>query len=245
MVVSCIIPVLVPVTALFLSRIYDVLIDGQWRVPLPPPIGSHKSKLAAPKPDVTVGYKWSDLGFFNAIDELSPYSEPVICRPQLVFPAFTLEAKGLMCTHYAVLQNKHNCAHMLHALEKLRSRANQPGWQQQFYGHATVVSVLLSRDIVSLHIHWVEREKERTAFYSRPIKSWMAQHEDYHEMSKCVVNAISTTLMSNREWIVSELRKIEESLAGPMSATLTAPANKRSISEMSPGPATKRDHVEH
>lgn len=73
-------PVLISIDWLILSPTYDAVPDANWKSPPLPPIDDTESKLTTPKPDLTVGYKHTNIQTYKAIAELKPFSTPVICR---------------------------------------------------------------------------------------------------------------------------------------------------------------------
>lgn len=153
-----VVPSLVPVGSLLLSKEYDAITDSQWSSPPLPAVGGSDNRLCMPKPDLTIGYKQSDLENFLAIDSMKPFSTPVICRPELAFPCFCLEAKGLASTHFSTLQNRNNAAHMLRSLRTLRARANQSGWKEDFEKNISVVTASVSKEKIAITAHWVTSE---------------------------------------------------------------------------------------
>lgn len=62
MVVQAVAPVLVPITSLFLSVIFDAVADAQWCVAALPAIVPSDVNLAAPKPDISIGCKHAGMG---------------------------------------------------------------------------------------------------------------------------------------------------------------------------------------
>lgn len=205
-----VVPSLVPVGSLLLSKEYDAITDSQWSSPALPALASTDNRLCVPKPDVTIGYKQSHLLNFLAIDNLKPFSTPVICRPELAFPCFCLEAKGLASTHFSTLQNRHNAAQMLRALYTLRSRANRAGWRDAFENQITVITASISKEKVAISGHWVTSSDGHLQYYTRVLKAWPTEHEDWAEIYNCINNAIFGILEKNKSWIVGDLRIVEE-----------------------------------
>lgn len=201
-------PVLVSIDWLILSPTYDAVPDANWKSPSLPPIDDTDGKLTTPKPDLTVGYKHTNIQAYKSIAELKPFSTPVICRSGLIFPSFTLENKGLESTHYSVLQNRLNAAHMLRNFYTLRSRAGDPSWESQFYGRITVITASLSKDKIGIYGHWVGQDHK---YHSCALKTWPTEYGDYAEIWYSMTIAIDTILENNRPWITSDLRRVSES----------------------------------
>lgn len=201
-----VVPSLVPVGSLLLSKEYDAITDSQWSSPPLPAVGGSDNRLCMPKPDLTIGYKQSDLENFLAIDSMKPFSTPVICRPELAFPCFCLEAKGLASTHFSTLQNRNNAAHMLRSLRTLRARANQSGWKEDFEKNISVVTASVSKEKIAITAHWVTSGQ----YYSRVVKSWVTEFEDWSEIHHAINSAIFGVLEKNRPWIIEDLKIVQE-----------------------------------
>lgn len=219
-----VVPSLVPVGSLLLSKEFDAITDSQWSSPALPAIASSDNRLCVPKPDLTIGYKQSHLLNFLAIDNLKPFSTPVICRPELAFPCFCLEAKDLTSTHFSTLQNRNNAAQMLRALHTLRSRANQAGWRDSFENQITVITASISKEKVAINGHWVTSSDGHLRYYTRVLKTWPTEHENWTEIYDCINNAIFGILEKNKPWIVGDLHIVEEMEEGENPRT---PQNKK------------------
>lgn len=213
MVTCKVVTVLVPVGNLFLSSEYDAVPGGLRRVSPLPTVGQSESeqRLTSPKPDITVEMKLRhseipQCGF--AIDRLSDTVTPVICRPELVCPCFTLEAKGLESAHFSTLQNTHNAAHVVRNLESLRSTANSADWGTNFYDHVVALSASITKDKVGIYGHWASKGNGETELYSRAMKTWTSEYEDYHEIHNWISTAIFRLLEKNRPWIISDIEKV-------------------------------------
>lgn len=89
-------PRLIPIATLFLSSEYDAIPTAQWCTPQLPLPGDYPTyQLYTPKPDLTIGYNHRHLKRFQGLDALDPFSTPVDCRRQLVFPSFSVEARDI------------------------------------------------------------------------------------------------------------------------------------------------------
>lgn len=207
-----VVPSLVPIGSLLLSKHYDAITDSQW---CSAPLSSEDNtagSLCIPQPDLAIGYKASDLLHSSAIEYLGSFSTPVTCRSQLAFPCFCLEAKAFDSIQPSVLQNHINAAHMLRALYTLRSKADQPGWQTSFEGHITVITVSISKEKICIHGHWVTSKKGQLEYHSQVLKAWPTEYNDWSQIYHFINNAIFTILEQNRAWIVADLYKIRQML---------------------------------
>lgn len=207
--------VLVPVASLFLSSHYDAVVDAQWDIePLPCQM-IMPSKLTRPKPDVTIGFKERGMTNYDAIDSLKPHSSPVICRTGLVFPSFCVEAKALRSARYSELQNRHNGAHMLRNLLKLRQKANNPDWEVDFFNATNALTLSIQTDEIGLYGHWAVKNGEKISYNSRDIFTWRTKHDNCKEICDSVGRAIQTVLERNGPWIEKDLEKIQWELKCP------------------------------
>lgn len=86
----------------------------------------------------------------------------MVTHPLLV----TVEAKGISSYHDLEVQNKHDISHMLRGLQELRSRVGVHGWQREFYGQITVVSVSILNTTIGLYRHWAEQVEGHAVYCS-------------------------------------------------------------------------------
>lgn len=177
----------------------------------PLPLLEHSEvEITQPKPDLTVGFKKTEeMRIGHALHVLRPSSLPVPSRSQLIFPSFTMEAKGSQAAHFSKLQNQHNSSHMLRSLEVLREKANAPGWKEAFYDKVTVVTAHVTKDSIAVHAHWARRENDETRFYTRELNSWFAKYKDYDAIRLYLSKVITAILKRNRPWVVSDLHLIQ------------------------------------
>ena len=88
---------------LILSTDYEGIYDALWKVDELPTSDGSNMKLAAPKPDVTIGFNCQFLRWSRAIDFLASTATLVICKLKLAFLIFMLDVKGLGSTIYSIL----------------------------------------------------------------------------------------------------------------------------------------------
>lgn len=206
---------LVPVAALFLSNHYDAIVDAQWDIePLPYQMPL-PNKLTRPKPDMTIGFKERIMTNYVAIELLKPHSSPVICRTGLIFPSFCVEANSLRSARYSELQNRHNGAHMLRSLLKLRQKANNPDWEVEFFNVTTALTLSVQIGTIGLYGHWAVKDGGKVSYHSRDILTWVTKHENYEEICDSVSRAIQTILERNEQWIEKDLEKIQREIQCP------------------------------
>ncbi|ODM16080.1 hypothetical protein SI65_08514 [Aspergillus cristatus] len=117
-------PKLIPTNTLYLSPEYDAIQDAQWRTPQLPYPGTRSLRYHLPtsKPDLTVGYDKLYLKYSLAVDNLEPFSTPVVYRPELAFPSFCVQVIGVDDCYDVALRSRLNAAHMLRGLRALRKR---------------------------------------------------------------------------------------------------------------------------
>lgn len=135
---------IIEIQKLLLDESLDIVCNAQFKdSQLPSRIKTLK-KLSTPKPDITVGFKFNDQKCRIGVDLLHD-SNIVVCRPGLVYPCFTLEAKGLNSDSKAALQNEHNAAVMLRNLRRLREVASRDtSWIEEFDHRAVVLTATLT-----------------------------------------------------------------------------------------------------
>lgn len=208
-VVAEVVPKLLPMQSLLLSSSYEGIYDALWRVQDIPTCDGANTRLASPKPDVTVGYNRRFLGCNKAIDFLSTRATPVICMPKLAFPIFTLEAKGLESTGFSARQNMHNSACMLSNLCYLRKLVKHD------YENLVVFSASVSPEKVSLHAHWVEESQNQVIYPSKEIRTWSPGSDNLKSTVRAFSNIIYEALACHEKWIRQDLRKLEIALEQP------------------------------
>lgn len=165
-----------------------VLISIDWRILSPTltqsrpllPINDTEDKLMIPKPNLTFGYRHTNIQACKAIAELNPFSMPVVCPSGLIFLSFAFGNKGLESIPYSVLQNHLNAAHMLQSSHQnfctLRSHAGGPDWEARLYGRTTVLTASLLKDKIGICGHWVGQGHK---YHSCALKTWSTEYGDY------------------------------------------------------------------
>lgn len=102
---------------LLLNQNVGIIPKAQWiDVPLHAPERTHS--IPAPCPDITIGLNWLGVSkFAAAIENLWPFSCPVVDNSLILFPVFTLEAREIhQSTFYPHALNLQSGAAMLRNL---------------------------------------------------------------------------------------------------------------------------------
>jgi hypothetical protein len=225
---------------LLLSPILDILVpiaenrlvaagDAMWtrESPLDSDVSFYTNAITPPKPDLTIGFDFSDFVPLLSGPELltldANWITPVISDPRLAFPCFTLETKGFNSPDFARQQNLHNAAVML---RNLRSVHGAHSSMSGFDKTAHVLSVNMNKHGFELSAHWTDIELSDSehrggVFYHwRSIGNWKYNNStDFQSGVQCIRNAIDWTLEHNRPLIVSSLKKDPDQSSWPAAAT--------------------------
>lgn len=79
----------------------------------------------------------------------------------------------------------------------------------KFYDRITAITASLSKDKIGIYGHWVGQDHK---YYSRALRTWPTEHDNYTEIWCSITIAIYTVLENNKSWITSDLGRILESL---------------------------------
>lgn len=136
---------------------------GKWAdVPLHTVMGPHS--IPAPCPDITIGFKLSDVMLIlaTAIEHLKPFSCPAMDNPCILFPVFTLEAKEIrQASLYSHISNLHNGSTMLQNLREFHSLAtSEHDCRQDFDGKVCVLTTSITVDIIKIGVHFTSMNAE-------------------------------------------------------------------------------------
>lgn len=203
-----VVPRLLPMSKILLSDHFEAIYNSLWEVePLEiSEVGD--SRLPSPKPDVTIGFNKSFLGSLRVQEVLSTFSTPAICCPDLAFPVFTLEAKGLESTVHSHRQNMHNAAYMLRNLCRLRTLSRNHHHNKTL----VIFTASVSPEKVSLHAHWIETVEGKLAYPSREIISWSPGSNNLKTAIDSFSRVIYESLYRNAAWIQKDLQTLDRSL---------------------------------
>lgn len=210
-VVTTVVSPLIDLSNLFLSAETDIMVDAEWKMNQLPTQDETDCRIPNPKPDVTVGFKERIFRCYNAVNQLAEYCCPVISNPELIYPCFTLEAKGLGNHQYSVLQNQHNASHMLRNLRYLHGYAhlNDTTWKGMFDSYVYVLTATVSQSIIGIYAHWThEDENGDLEYHSSSLKEWPAGCGNWEEIIMYLRNAIHMVLEKNLSWVSADLKLV-------------------------------------
>lgn len=180
-----------------------IVFNGQWSSnPLAEPT---RLKLTAPKPDITVGMSRWSFPFDDAIESQETTACPVVCCPELIFPCFTVEAKGFGRAEVSRRQNRHNGAIMLRNLVRLHSLAGSDSNTENLI----VFSAVATNEVVELFLHYIDG----ASYYSAIVGKWSIQEaNEWDKMIPYLRNAMDVSITVNKEHIHSSLEAITRSV---------------------------------
>lgn len=175
--------------------------NAQWRIdPLKSVPGS--SPIAAPKPDLTIGFEESYLTGGSIISRPVNDSAPVICDHRIEYPCVTVEVKP------NETQNLHNGAVMLKTLRTLWVQSyGQTGYDEKVH----VVTVSISRNLVEAFVHWTGVDEFGDVLYHHaPIQSWSLGigQTEWIKARSGIKSLVEWITDENAGWIVNALRNI-------------------------------------
>ncbi|CAE7177341.1 hypothetical protein CFE70_005667 [Pyrenophora teres f. teres 0-1] len=218
------------VTFVFMAKVldYEILrqtgrdvrsnLADQWRNGYPLPSGGSTLQIAAPNPDMTIGYNRDEMtGCDEAIEYLGEYCTPIKGDGSLAFPVATVEIKHLTGDAYAERQNMHNAAIMLRNLRKLRQLAgmDEEELKTKFDGIAHVITVSFTQTTSAIYCCWsAVAEDGQLQFFSKPIAfSWTNSGvEPFRSMIYRIRNAVDWVVEINKQWILEDMAKLQRRL---------------------------------
>jgi hypothetical protein len=136
-------------------------LDTQWAgtFPLPAVGGNVEFPIAAPKPDLTIGYNEKVImKVSDAKEYLGDQCLPLKTDKNLLFPVVTGEVESMLAEEYAQRRNMHNSAMMLRNLRTLRRCAGMPEalLETVFDNIAHVLTISFTRAQIILHCCWTQ-----------------------------------------------------------------------------------------
>lgn len=179
--------------------------NAQWRVE-PLDDSPQTFQIAAPKPDITIGYDESFLTSGSRISRPVADSAPIICDHRLEYPCVTVEVKPNETPQW-LSQNLHNAAVMLRILRSLWMKVY--GNALGFDDKVRVTTISVSRNIVEVFAHWTALDEYDDVLYHYSLlTSWSlgtgeAEWQRARWGLKCCIEWI---MRENQEWIVNGLR---------------------------------------
>ncbi|EDU45454.1 hypothetical protein A1F94_003087 [Pyrenophora tritici-repentis] len=188
---------------------------GQWRYGHPLPSGGSTLQIAAPNPDMTIGYNRDEItGCDEAIEYLGEYCTPIKGDGLLAFPVATAEIKHITGDAYAERQNMHNAAIMLRNLRKLRQLAGmeEEELRTKFDGIAHVITISFTQTTSAIYCCWsAVAEDGQLQFFSKPIAfSWTNNGvEPFRVMVHKIRNAVDWVMEANKQWIRDDMAKLQ------------------------------------
>lgn len=179
--------------------------NGQWRVE--PLDGSPRAfQLAAPKPDITIGYDETFLTSGSRITRPVADSAPIICDHRLEYPCITVEVKPNE-TPLWLNQNLHNAAVMLRILRSLRIKvySNALGFDDK----VRVITISVSRHFIEIFGHWTSVDDFGDVLYHHSaLASWsLGIGPDEWKRARWGLQCFIEWIMrENQEWIGTALK---------------------------------------
>lgn len=212
--VSAVVNHLIGLEDILLDECLDAVCKAQWKDNQLQSQIATLTKLARPKPDVTVGFKFNPMECRAGIEVLES-SNPVLCRPQLVYPCFTLEAKGLDSDINATLQNLHNGAVMLRNLRELRGKTTpDSNWSQGFDNRTCVLTANLTKEKAGILAHWTRTAEDGTVeYHSILAKEWKVGVDSWPDITVYMRNALFFVKSRVRPWIMRDLQTVSSRIA--------------------------------
>jgi hypothetical protein len=200
-------------------------LDNQWAgtFPLPAVGGNVEFPIAAPKPDLTIGYneevimKVSDAKEYLGDQCLPLKTDKNLLFPVVtgeLFPVVTGEVESMLAEEYAQRRNMHNSAMMLRNLRTLRRCAgmSEALLETVFDNIAHVLTISFTRAQIILHCCWTQLgPDDLLGYFSKPVALYSRTHGSgaFQAMMNKIRNAIDWALSSNRDWIVKDLQVLE------------------------------------
>jgi hypothetical protein len=216
-------------------------LDNQWAGTFPPPAvgGNVEFPIAAPKPDLTIGYNEEVImKVSDAKEYLGDQCLPLKTDKNLLFPVVTGElfpvvtgelfpvvtgelspvvtgeVESMLAEEYAQSRNMHNSAMMLRNLRTLRRCAgmSEALLETVFDNIAHVLTISFTRAQIILHCCWTQLgPDDLLRYFSKPVALYSRTYGSgaFQAMMNKIRNAIDWALSSNRDWIVKDLQVLE------------------------------------
>ena len=180
--------------------------NAQWRIdPLESTPGS--SPIAAPKPDLTIGFEEAYLTGGSIISRPVNDSAPVICDHRIEYPCVTVQVEPNEVPQW-ISQNLHNSAVMLRTLRTLWIQSHgQTGFDEKVH----VVTVSISRNLVEAFVHWTGVDEFGDILYHHaPIESWSLGigGTEWVKARSGIKSLVEWVTDENEGWIMNALRNI-------------------------------------
>ncbi|OCK73995.1 hypothetical protein K432DRAFT_471380 [Lepidopterella palustris CBS 459.81] len=224
-----VLPVINAPTIMYENAFRVVPAEALWSkaIELPSRAESKSTRIAPPKPDHTIGYSRKD-GYQDislALDRLGAFARPLTVAPDVLFPCFTIEAKGFQPGEYSRRQNRHNAAVMLRGLRILRAAASDEATtRRDFDGKSHVLTLSVTTDVIDIHCHWTKMAPHGLEFYSCMVKGWAAgDKHNWGEMIQWVRNAITWTIDHN-SFVKTDMQTLQQKLLNATGPPLGIPA---------------------